>query len=88
MAADLLFHETLSVCETALKREAAGKMGFIVGEAAQATRNRVVTVESLKPKKQVTLDSWWGDKILVDSLEKKAALKKKQVKKGDGTTSK
>jgi hypothetical protein len=48
----------------------------------------VVTVESLKPKKQVTLDSWWGDKILVDSLEKKAALKKKQLKKGDGTTSK
>ena len=91
MAADLLFHETLSVCETALKREAAGKMGFIVGEPAQAaqpTRNRVVTVESLKPKKQVTLDSWWGDKILVDSLEKKTALKKKQLKKGDGTTSK
>jgi hypothetical protein len=98
MAGDLLFQEALRSCERALRMKAASKMGFLVGPAASQSspkiveKSRRVTVAPIEektqatgPKKQMVLDSWIADKILVDSLKQK---KQKEAKAANGTKSK
>ena len=86
MAMDLLFHETLSACELSLKREAARKMGFIVNEPSQVVRNRVVSVEPVKPaprQQSLVIGDSWALKITLDNSDKKK--KDKKPKKENGT---
>ena len=90
MAGELLFQEALRTSERLLRQKAAAKLGFKVN--ATVPGNRVVRVDSLPvavkssgPKKQMVLDSWIADKILVDSLKQK---KQKEAKAANGAKSK
>lgn len=93
MAGDLLFKEALRTCEKALRVKAAEKMGFVV-QAAQTKqekqeKTKTVDVDPIPapsgPKKQMVLDSWMADKILVDSLKQK---KQKETKSANGAKAK
>ncbi len=81
MAADLLFNETLRICERNERNKAANKMGFTVtatGNKSQRTRTvPVVTIPS-GPKIQMRLDSWFADKLLVESKDKQKKQKQKE----------
>ena len=91
MAGELLFQEALRICERVQRQKAAVKLGFKVNSVLPT--NRVVHVDSLPvaqvkptgPKKQMVLDSWMADKILVDSLKHK---KQKEAKAANGSKSK
>jgi DNA polymerase delta subunit 1 len=94
MAGDLLFSEALRECDMALRRKAAAKMGFLVRQpvVANGPRSKTVHVTPIPvaaapsgPKKQMVLDSWMADKILVDSLKQK---KQKEAKAANGSKSK
>jgi hypothetical protein len=91
MAGELLFQEALRMCERTQRQKAATKMGFKVNPVTLSTEGgRVVRVEAVPikpsgPKKQMVLDSWIADKILVDSLKQK---KQKEAKAANGSKSK
>jgi hypothetical protein len=91
MAGELLFKEALSACERVLRQKAAAKLGFKVNAVITPTMgSRVVRIEPISvkpsgPKKQMVLDSWMADKILVDSLKQK---KQKEAKEANGSKSK
>jgi len=84
MAADLLFSQTLRICERNERNKAASKMGFTVtATGSNSQRTRTVPVETIPsgPKIQMRLDSWFADKLLVESKDKQ----KKQKQKENGT---
>ena len=97
MAGELLFNTTLRACERAQRNKAATKMGFFVGKPGgvvippEVKQRGAKTVEVMPiptvsaPKKQMVLDSWMADKILVDSLKQK---KQRETKAANGTKSK
>jgi hypothetical protein len=84
MAADLLFSQTLRLCERNERNKAASKMGFTVTATANKSQKaRTVSVATIPsgPKIQMRLDSWFADKLLVESKDKQ----KKQKQKENGT---
>lgn len=91
MAGELLFQEALRTCEKVQRQKAAAKLGFKVNAvvtpltAARVVRVEPVAVKPSGPKKQMVLDSWIADKILVDSLKQK---KQKEAKAANGSKSK
>ncbi len=91
IAAELLFNSSLQIIENGKRRKAAERMGFTIQETKTSSSNgRVVTVETVPlqqpvgPKKQMVLDSWFADKLLVDTQLKK----KRQAKADNGAESK
>ena len=81
MAADLLFNETLRICERNERNKAASKMGFRVTATqpkAQTTRCVAITAIPAGPKVQMRLDSWLADKLLVESKDKQKKQKQKE----------
>lgn len=97
MAGELLFNEALRSCERVLRAKAAIKLGFSVkqpvmlGGSGKTKTIQVTPIpdtpvnKSTGPKKQMVLDSWMADKILVDSLKQK---KQKETKAANGPKSK
>ena len=93
MAMELLFSSSLQTIDTTKRRKAAERMGFkIVTSKDKTTNGVVITVEHAPvpqahmpgPKKQMVLDSWFADKLLVDNHFKK----KRQSKSENGPESK
>jgi DNA polymerase elongation subunit (family B) len=81
MAADLLFNETLRICERNERNKAATKMGFTVtATETKSQRTRTVPVVTIPagPKIQMRLDSWFADKLLVESKDKQKKQKQKE----------
>jgi hypothetical protein len=96
MAGQLLFDEALRAVDRVQRQKAAAKMGFLVGGGSTQPKGtakmKTVQVEPIPvaravigPKKQMVLDSWMADKILVDSLKQK---KQKEAKAANGSKSK
>jgi DNA polymerase elongation subunit (family B) len=81
MAAELLFNETLRMCERNERNKAASKMGFTVSASgSKSQRTRTVPIDSIPagPKVQMRLDSWFADKLLVESKDKQKKQKQKE----------